>query len=173
MIASVSDFSAWRGEARANWRLGRDSRGSAHVPPMEPLRALRRLRRQLPKAIRPRRTRLYRLCWDAVWLHGHNAWFTRDVEWLHPEHRLTVDGVPVLLEVSIRIHDETISGSSANRPRRSRAHGLPGAGRRGRTGWLEQQAAMAGGTTTPFPERSVGMCGDPEFGGAATRTDLR
>jgi hypothetical protein len=101
----MSEFAAWRGEAQARWSLDGERSGGAHVPATEPLRALRKLRRQIPKAIRPRRTRMYRLCWEAVYLYNqHDMWVTRPIDWLHPQSCLTVDGVPVMLEISIRIH---------------------------------------------------------------------
>jgi hypothetical protein len=100
-------FSAWKAEAQARWRLGAGTDGSTHVSPTKSLRALRRLRRRLPRSIRPRRRRLKQLCWEAVLLHEHGTWVTRDVNWLlQPEHNLSVEQVPVMLEVSIRIVTE-------------------------------------------------------------------
>jgi hypothetical protein len=102
----MSEFATWRAEAQARWSLDGERSGAACVSATEPLRALRRLRRRIPKPIRPPRTRMYRLCWEAVYLcDQHGIWVTRTIDWLHSEATFTVDGVPVTLEISIRIDD--------------------------------------------------------------------
>jgi hypothetical protein len=100
----VSEFSAWRGQAHACWVLSPERTGEAQAEANDPLRALYKLRRRIPKPIRPSRRRMYQLCWEAVYVnHEHDIWVTRTIDWLHREHRITLDGEAVILEVSIRI----------------------------------------------------------------------
>jgi hypothetical protein len=100
----VSEFSAWRGEAQACWSLSPERFGEVDVQANDPLRALYKLRRRIPKAIRPSRHRMYELCWEAAYVSTtHDIWVTRPIEWLHREHRITVAGKRVTLEVSVRV----------------------------------------------------------------------
>jgi hypothetical protein len=47
---------------------------------------------------------MYQLCWEAVYVNDtHGVWVTRKVDWLHREQHLSVNGVPVTLEVSVRV----------------------------------------------------------------------
>jgi hypothetical protein len=89
----MSAFSAWRGEAHARWTVGHNY-GECQAACADPLRALNRLRRRLPRSVGPRRLRLYQLCWDAVRLHTHGDWITRDQSWLYPGRAPTVDQIP-------------------------------------------------------------------------------
>jgi hypothetical protein len=99
----MSEFSAWRGDAQAGWSLGPGRSGSAHVQANDPLRALYKLRRRIPKPIRPSRKLMHELCWEAAYVNNmHGIWVSRPIKWLHREHHLSVDGTPVTLEVSVR-----------------------------------------------------------------------
>jgi hypothetical protein len=74
------------------------------VQSCDPLRALYKLRRRIPTPIRPSRGRMYRLCWEAVYVQDqHGIWVSRTIDCSSPSDGSASAQASVTLQIAIRI----------------------------------------------------------------------